>query len=164
MLKGEWFAGKDCLDIGSNTGQVRVKYWQWVSMIGVMWLQVTVSIAKNFSPKMIVGIDIDQKLVKMAWKNLHRCIYTYMHAYSFSLKICFNNYCVFYNSRDFFPALAPDGRPFPLSLTQSRDPVTFPLPLPAHGANEGSDDTNTQGQAKGTYPHNIKFIHVSMTS
>ena len=22
MLKGEWFAGKDCLDIGSNTGQV----------------------------------------------------------------------------------------------------------------------------------------------
>lgn len=27
MLKGEWFAGKDCLDIGSNTGQVRVKYY-----------------------------------------------------------------------------------------------------------------------------------------
>jgi tRNA G10 N-methylase Trm11 len=31
-----------------------------------------VSIARNFSPRKIVGIDIDQKLVKMAWKNLHR--------------------------------------------------------------------------------------------
>ena len=30
------------------------------------------SIARKFSPRKIVGIDIDHKLVKMAWKNLHR--------------------------------------------------------------------------------------------
>ena len=50
------------------------------------------SIAKKFSPRKIVGIDIDNKLVKMAWKNLHR----YVHVYSFSLKLiadCFNNLC-----------------------------------------------------------------------
>ena len=28
MLKEEWFAGKDCLDVGSNTGQVSVFYRQ----------------------------------------------------------------------------------------------------------------------------------------
>ena len=79
-----------------------------------------------------------------------------------------NNF-VFCNSRDFIPALAPDGRPFPLSLTQCRDPVTFPLSLltrrtPEEGeGRKGEDDTGSGEQTEGRFPHNIKFIHVSMT-
>ena len=69
---------------------------------------------------------------------------------------------LFCNFRDYFPVLAPDGRPFPLSLTQSRGPVTFPLPLPIH-CTKDDDATGTEGQAKGKFPHNVEFIHVSAT-
>ena len=31
-------------------------------------------IARDFSPRTIVGIDIDPKLVKIAWKNLYRLL------------------------------------------------------------------------------------------
>lgn len=48
------FKGKDVLDIGSNTGQV------------------TVRIAKELEPRRIVGIDIDDSLVRTAWKVLYR--------------------------------------------------------------------------------------------
>lgn len=54
VLQSEWFQGKDCLDIGSNTGQM------------------TIAIARQFGPRKIVGIDIDSKLVCIASKNLHR--------------------------------------------------------------------------------------------
>lgn len=71
LLKGEWFRGKECLDIGSNTGQV------------------TIAIGEKFSPLKITGIDIDTKLVRMAWKNLNRCN---------------------------VPMVTPSGQPFPKSL------------------------------------------------
>lgn len=54
VMKKEWFQGKVCLDIGSNTGQV------------------TLAVAREFVPAKITGIDIDSKLVRTAWKNLQR--------------------------------------------------------------------------------------------
>lgn len=80
LLKEEWFRGKNCLDIGSNTGLV------------------TIAIAQKYAPRRILGVDIDTKLVRMAWKNLHR---------------------------QFVPMLMPSGQPFPLSLKISHTPVNF---------------------------------------
>lgn len=54
LLKKEWFSDKVILDIGSNTGLL------------------TLAIAREYSPKSITGVDIDGKLVRIAWKNLHR--------------------------------------------------------------------------------------------
>jgi 7SK snRNA methylphosphate capping enzyme len=71
LFKRDWFEGRDCLDVGSNTGLV------------------TIAVAKGFSPRAITGVDIDAKLIRMAWKNLHR---------------------------QFVPMVTPSGRPFPVSF------------------------------------------------
>ena len=78
LLQREWFVGKLCLDIGSNSGVL------------------TSTIARSFAPTKITGIEIDKKLVRMAWKNLHR---------------------------QTVPAVAPDGRPFPKSFVVSCGPL-----------------------------------------
>lgn len=52
-FKREWFHNKEVLDIGCNRGHV------------------TYAIARMFSPKSIVGIDIDLKMINMANKDLH---------------------------------------------------------------------------------------------
>lgn len=52
-LKEEWFAGKDVLDIGCNRGYI------------------TYAIARRFSPRCIVGVDIDARMINMANKDLH---------------------------------------------------------------------------------------------
>ena len=51
-FKAEWFEAKSVLDIGCNVGHL------------------TLSIARDFQPKKIVGIDIDQKLIAAARKNI----------------------------------------------------------------------------------------------
>lgn len=51
-LKREWFDGRDVLDIGCNIGHV------------------TLTVARDFNPKRVVGIDIDKKLVNIAQKNI----------------------------------------------------------------------------------------------
>lgn len=56
LMKKEWFEGKIALDIGCNTGQV------------------TIEIARKFNPKTILGIDIDEGLIKTAKKNVVRVI------------------------------------------------------------------------------------------
>ena len=48
FFRKEWFEGKDCLDVGCNTGKV------------------TILIAKHFMPLKIVGVDIDSNLIKIA--------------------------------------------------------------------------------------------------
>eukprot|EP00250_Pteridium_aquilinum_P025879 c3177_g1_i1 orf=19-1080(+) len=53
-FKQEWFEGKDCLDVGCNAGNL------------------TISIAKNFSCKTMVGVDIDKGLVDRACKLLEK--------------------------------------------------------------------------------------------
>lgn len=51
-FKQEWFEGKSVLDIGCNVGHL------------------TLSIAREFLPSKIVGIDIDHKLIQAARKNV----------------------------------------------------------------------------------------------
>lgn len=53
LMKIEWFSGKDVLDIGCNRGHI------------------TYAIARLFSPKLILGIDIDLKMIQMANRDLH---------------------------------------------------------------------------------------------
>lgn len=48
-----WFAGKEVLDIGCNRGHI------------------TYAVACLFRPKFIIGIDIDEKIVSMANRDLH---------------------------------------------------------------------------------------------
>ncbi|XP_058079332.1 probable RNA methyltransferase At5g51130 isoform X2 [Magnolia sinica] len=54
MLNKEWFEDKDCLDIGCNQGLI------------------TIAIAKKFSCRSILGVDIDASLVENANWNLRR--------------------------------------------------------------------------------------------
>ncbi|XP_064109213.1 7SK snRNA methylphosphate capping enzyme-like isoform X2 [Macrobrachium nipponense] len=51
-LKPDWFDGKAVLDVGCNIGHV------------------TLTIARDFNPKRVVGLDIDKKLVNIAQKNI----------------------------------------------------------------------------------------------
>ncbi|KHJ90427.1 cysteine protease domain, YopT-type [Oesophagostomum dentatum] len=56
VLKKEWFEKKSILDIGCNVGFL------------------TLSIAKDFGPRRILGIDIDDHLIGVARKNIrHYC-------------------------------------------------------------------------------------------
>ena len=52
LLKSEFFHSKDVLDIGCNIGHV------------------TLTIARDFLPKKIVGMDIDRELINIAKKNV----------------------------------------------------------------------------------------------
>lgn len=52
FLKRDWFEGKEVLDIGCNIGHI------------------TLTLARDFNPKRVVGIDIDKKLVNIAEKNI----------------------------------------------------------------------------------------------
>ena len=52
----EWFEDKEVLDIGCNIGHI------------------TLSIARDFGPKKIVGMDIDGRLVSIARKNIRHYI------------------------------------------------------------------------------------------
>lgn len=54
VLKKEWFEDKDCLDIGCNSGLI------------------TINIAKKFSCRTILGIDIDNDRVNDAWWHLRK--------------------------------------------------------------------------------------------
>eukprot|EP00057_Strongylocentrotus_purpuratus_P033048 XP_789930.2 PREDICTED: probable RNA methyltransferase Y17G7B.18 [Strongylocentrotus purpuratus] len=56
FFKREWFEGKNCLDIGCNSGHV------------------TLAIAKLFDPSKIVGVDIDGNLIGVARKNVKNCL------------------------------------------------------------------------------------------
>ena len=52
FFQRDWFFGKDVLDIGCNTGLV------------------TLTIARDFLPRRMVGIDIDRHLIDVAKKNI----------------------------------------------------------------------------------------------
>lgn len=57
-FKREWFENKQVLDIGCNVGHV------------------TLSIGRDYSPHRIVGIDIDENLIKIAVKNIRHYLPT----------------------------------------------------------------------------------------
>ena len=52
FFKRDWFEGRDVLDIGCNVGHV------------------TISVARDFHPRRIVGLDIDGDLIQLARKNV----------------------------------------------------------------------------------------------
>ena len=86
-LKPEWFEGKKCLDIGCNVGHF------------------TLCIARDFKPKLVIGLDIDGHLISIAKKNIRHYL---------SPMTC-----------------DVDGKQveFPLSLVKSFGPIAgFPLP------------------------------------
>lgn len=55
-MKREWLQRKDVLDIGCNAGHL------------------TLSIARDFAPHSVIGIDIDSELVKIAKRNVRHYI------------------------------------------------------------------------------------------
>lgn len=56
VFRKEWFQKKAVLDVGCNAGYI------------------TLSIAKDFEPRRILGIDIDDHLIGVARKNIrHYC-------------------------------------------------------------------------------------------
>ena len=57
-LQQEWFNGKDCLDIGCNVGHL------------TLWT------ARHLNPKTILGVDIDNQLIKAARNNIRHYIPT----------------------------------------------------------------------------------------
>ena len=58
IFQREWFDAKDVLDIGCNIGHV------------------TLSIARDFGPRNITGMDIDSKLISIARKNVRHYMST----------------------------------------------------------------------------------------
>uniref|UniRef100_A0A251V3I1 RNA methyltransferase n=1 Tax=Helianthus annuus TaxID=4232 RepID=A0A251V3I1_HELAN len=56
IMRKEWFEGKNCLDIGCNSGLI------------------TITIAKKFGCQKIVGIDIDSARIEDAHWNLRRIV------------------------------------------------------------------------------------------
>jgi 7SK snRNA methylphosphate capping enzyme len=73
LFTQEMFEGKDVLDIGCNAGLV------------------TLAVAKSFAPRRILGIDIDERLISTAKRNLKNFIVTTMgdKKYPLSLKTVF---------------------------------------------------------------------------
>ena len=53
ILPEEWFKGKKVLDVGCNDGTF------------------TLALTLNFSPDLVIGVDIDNKLISRAIKNIH---------------------------------------------------------------------------------------------
>lgn len=71
--------------------------------------------------------------------------------------------------RSYTPSLAPDGRPFPVSLTISRGPVHFPPTANTTDAvsmTTGACSTVGSGQEQRGhgFPHNVLFVHVSLSA
>lgn len=52
LMQAEWFRGKDVLDIGCNVGHL------------------TLSLARDFEPRKVIGLDIDGGLIRAARRNV----------------------------------------------------------------------------------------------
>ncbi|XP_076364937.1 LOW QUALITY PROTEIN: 7SK snRNA methylphosphate capping enzyme-like [Tachypleus tridentatus] len=55
-MRREWFENKDVLDIGCNVGHL------------------TLSLAKDYNPRKIIGLDIDEQLIRVARRNVRHYI------------------------------------------------------------------------------------------
>ena len=98
-LKREWFDGREVLDIGCNIGHV------------------TLTVARDFNPKRVVGIDIDKKLVNIAQKNI----------------------------KHYLRKGDAEEANFPKSMRLLYGPLRPPV----------------QADGFRSFPHNVKFVHVS---
>ena len=88
-FKKEWFTGKDVLDLGCNVGHI------------------TLTIARDFSPRMIMGIDIDTSLIKAAKNNLRYYVKTPVSV----------------------PGTSGGGVDFPVSFSVTSGPLAAPVVL-----------------------------------
>lgn len=113
------FFGKDVLDIGCNIGHI------------------TLSIARDFCAKSVVGLDIDKKLINIARKN-----------------VCYYVNC---SSED------ADGEGIPRLVNKrgkKSNEKFFPISMPIlYGPVEMPGLTKIH-KAKG-FPHNVAFVQVS---
>lgn len=85
----EWFQGKAVLDLGCNVGHV------------------TLTIARDFNPQVITGIDIDPSLIKAAKNNLRYYV----------------------QSQVSVPGTSRTGRDFPMSFSVTSGPLAAPVVL-----------------------------------
>lgn len=85
----EWFQGKAVLDLGCNVGHV------------------TLSIARDFNPQVITGIDIDPSLIKAAKNNLRYYV----------------------QSQVSVPGTSKKGMDFPMSFSVTSGPLAAPVVL-----------------------------------
>ncbi|KAK6158963.1 hypothetical protein DH2020_006277 [Rehmannia glutinosa] len=67
VMKREWFEGKDCLDIGCNSGLI------------------TIAIAKKFGCRSILGVDIDGARIEDAHWTLRKVVRTSMNRGTYKL-------------------------------------------------------------------------------
>jgi 7SK snRNA methylphosphate capping enzyme len=88
-MKKEWFEGKDVLDLGCNTGHL------------------TLTIAKDYSPNLVIGMDIDDSLIQIARKN----------------------------TKYYVTSEVPNTEPYPSSLPLCHGPIAPPSGLPSADSN-----------------------------
>uniref|UniRef100_T1IJC9 RNA methyltransferase n=1 Tax=Strigamia maritima TaxID=126957 RepID=T1IJC9_STRMM len=87
-MNPSWFEGKDILDIGCNVGFV------------------TLSIAKDFKPQKIIGMDIDKNLIKSARNNVRHYINNISgdtSTFPKSLAICYGPLITQYSNEEATP-------------------------------------------------------------
>ena len=105
-FRADWFKGKDILDIGCNVGHM------------------TLSIARDFQPRQILGMDIDGKLISTAKKNI----------------------------RHYMTNEATDTSKFPVSLPLTYGPIA-PPPVPTSKDASGFPYNVMFAQVSGTLKH-----------
>lgn len=86
-FKKEWFEGKDVLDLGCNVGHV------------------TLTIARDFNPHVILGMDIDTALIKAARNNLRYYVQNQVSV----------------------PGMSRKGKNFPVSFSVTSGPLAAPV-------------------------------------
>lgn len=154
ILQPDWFRGKEVLDLGCNTGHL------------------TLTIAKNWQPARIVGLDIDGSLIHAARQNIRHYlseIHTLqargrerdskssdndsnereLKKHEHKTTDANENVTEIENQRDGAGSVSSNGSSvFPVSMLISRGPIAAP-PLP-----------DTPRLAPGNFPSNITFVKV----
>lgn len=122
-LKPDWFRGKEVLDVGCNQGDV------------------TCAIGRLFSPKSIVGIDIDKSLIESARKNV-------AHFASFPNSESGNG-----SKQSDFPQSLP-------AMYGPIDPTGLGNSSSASGKGKGRGKGKGKGKGKTSnrFPQNVRFI------
>lgn len=133
-------------------------------------IQVTIQLAKEKHPRKVLGIDIDQKLIQTAWKNLHRCAVSAirggLHAL-FPPGVTPHPSPLMADHSQFLlllvgvlwtsPQLPPPSQQvhYYASSTLAINWVYIPMVGPSQESSTAVADQRRQ------FPHNIQFVHVS---
>ncbi len=135
LFTKEWFENKVCLDVGCNEGLV------------------TLEIARNFSPKSILGIDVDKILIESAQSKLKRIVYEHKSKVT--------------TANTTSTSSASSGKtiiPPPSSLFKPRSIIQKQITQPKSSAirsNLFASNRNlgtVSNATNETFPHNIQFV------